>query len=141
MQVWRFAVTERDPTDPVTIMAELDQATEELNTLSSQLAVLERKLAPVEMEVEEFRSQHEEGLWARHVDGGEKFPPEALRERLANRAMDADLLGRYSALVGARRRMEKRISSLKAVINAKQTIISALKEAGRADGAGLRRAA
>ena len=134
-------MSERDPTDPVTIMAELDNATEELNTLSAQLATLERKLAPVELEVEEFRSQHEEGLWTRHVEDGEKFPPEALRLRLANRAMDADLLGRYSALIGARKRMEKRISSLGKIINAKQTIISALKEAGRADGSGLRRVA
>jgi hypothetical protein len=131
----------RDPTDPVTIMAELDQATEELNQLSGALAELERKLTPVEMEVEEFMAAHEEGLWTRHTEDGEKFPPEALRTRLAHRAMDANLLGRYSALLASRRRMEKRISSLKAVVNAKQSILSALKEAGRTDGSGLRRAA
>ena len=133
-------MTERDPTDPVTIMAELDAATQELDDLSTKLAKVERDLAPIELEVEEFRAQHEEGLWHLHLEGA-KFPPEQLRLRLANRAMDADLLGRYSALVGSRRRMEKRISSLKAVINAKQTIISALKEAARADGSGFRRAA
>lgn len=130
----------RDPQDPVTIMAELDNAAEELNDLSGALADLERKLTPVEMEVEEFEAAHEEGLWTRHVDDGEKFPPEKLRARLAHRAMDADLLGRYSALIASRKRMEKRISSLKAVVNAKQSILSALKEAGRVDGSGLRRA-
>lgn len=134
-------MTHRDPTDPVTIMAELDQATEELNELSTKLAELERALTPVELEFEEFIGAYEEGLWFRHTEEGEKFPPEALRTRLAHRAMDADLLGRYSALTASRKRMEKRISSLKAIINAKQTIISALKEASRADGSGMRRAA
>ena len=134
-------MSDRDPTDPVTIMAELDKATCELNSLSSALAELERKLTPVELEVEEFCAAHEEGLWHRHVNDGAKFPPEALRARLAHRAMDADLLGRWSVLIASRKRMEKRISSLKAVVNAKQSILSALKEAGRADGSGMRRAA
>jgi hypothetical protein len=132
---------ERDPQDPVTIMVELDTATLELNDLSGKLADLERALTPVEMEIEEFRAAHEEGLWTRHIQDGEKFPPEALRTRLANRAMSADLLGRYSSLTASRKRMEKRIGSLKAVVNAKQSILSALKEAGRVDGAGLRRIA
>ena len=131
---------ERDPTDPVTVMAELDAATLELDDLSNRLARLERDLAPVELEVEEFHAMFEEGLWKQHLDGG-KFPPERLRERMANRAMDVELLGRYSALSLSRKRLEKRISALKAVINAKQTIISALKEAARADGSSLSRVA
>jgi hypothetical protein len=131
--------SQRDPTDPVSIIAELDLATTELNDLSAKLAELERALTPVELQVEEFCAAHEEGLWTRHVEGGEKFPPEALRVRLAHREMDAALLGRWSALVASRRRMEKRIASLKAVASAKQSILSALKEAARMDGSGLRR--
>jgi hypothetical protein len=133
----------RDPQDPVTIMAELDNATCELNDLSRALAELERKLTPVELEVEEFCAAHEEGLWYRHINDGAKFPPEALRARLAHREMDADLLGRWSALIASRKRMEKRISSLKAVVNAKQSILGALRDASKTDGSPLmhRRAA
>lgn len=131
----------RDPQDPVTIMAELDEATLELNDLSGKLADLERALTPVELEVEEFMAAHEEGLWTQHTEHGAKFPPERLRERLAHRAMSPELLGRYSALIASRKRMEKRIASLGKVVNAKQSILSALKEAGRVDGSGLRRAA
>lgn len=132
-------VSDRDPTDPVTVMAELDEATTELNDRSNELAQVERSLEPVEVQVEEFRASHEEGLWIKYVENGEKFPPEKLRERLANRSMDAELLGRYTGLVNRRKRLEKRITTLKSVVNAKQSILSAMKEAARVDGSGMGR--
>lgn len=126
--------------DPVAVMAKLDADANELDARSLALAQVEHELEPIEVQVEEFRAQFEEGLWAQHLNGA-KFPPEKLRERLANRAMDPALLGAYSGLMMRRKRLEKRISSLKATISANQSIISALSKAGQIDGSGLRRAA
>jgi len=116
-------------TEPALILAELEAHAQELDDLSSKLAEVERRLVPVETEYEEYVSGFEEGLWHRHTREGEKFPPEALRTRLAHREMDPSLLGKHVALQAQRRRMKDRISSLKAVVDAKRSILSALKEA------------
>lgn len=113
-------------TDPGSVLAELDQRAAELDQLSRDFADVERKLEPVTEEYEAFMAAYEEGLWERHLEG-EKFPPEALRTRMGHRAMSADLLGRYTQLNASRRRMEKRISTLKAIVEAKRSILSALK--------------
>lgn len=114
-------------TEPLQVLHQLNDHAEELNGLSLKLAELERNLAPVEMEYEEFIAAYEEGLWDQHVHGA-KLPPALLRERMARRAMSPDLLGRYMGLVNSRKRMEQRIASLKKTIEAKRSILSAQKE-------------
>ena len=113
-------------TDPTTVLGDLDLHAHELDDLSKDLAGVERKLVSVNDEYEAFMGAFEEGLWERHLEG-EKFPPEALRTRMGHRAMDPELLGRYVALTSSRKRMEKRIGTLKAVVDAKRSILSALR--------------
>lgn len=123
--------------DPVEVMGALDGFADELDTLSKSLADTERKLEPVEGEYEAWMAAYEEGLWEQHLEGA-KFPPEKLRQRMGHKAMPADLFGRYTQLLNSRKRMEKRIGSLKASVSAKQSILSALKAEAQATGSGLR---
>lgn len=128
-------------TTPLEALERLEAYAAELDGLSKDLADVERKLEPVTREYDDFMGDHEVGLWNRHVEDGEKLPPEALRARLAHREMPKELLGRYSSLTASRKRMEKRIGSLKSEIEAQRSILSALKIEAEASGAGLRRAA
>ena len=127
--------------DPIDVMIKLDAQASELDRLSKDLADVERRLEPVTMAYEDFIGSFEEGLWNRHVDQGDKLPSEALRLRMAHRAMPTDLLGRYSSLIASRKRMEKRIGSLKSEISARQSILSALREEMAASGSGIRKVA
>lgn len=127
--------------DAATVMDRLDSFTEELDRLSNGLAQVERDLEPIEREYEQRLSGHEAGLWERHINDGEKFPPEKLRERLAVRAMQPELVGRRAGLIASRKRIEKRVATLKSEIDAQRSILSALKLEAEGSGAGLRRAA
>jgi hypothetical protein len=113
--------------DPITVIRQLDDAAIELDELSKGLAICMMELEPVEARYEEFMGAFEEGLWQRHVQDGEKFPPEALRTRMGHRAMPPDLLGSYSALRARRKRLEQRIQTLRAATEARRSVISALK--------------
>lgn len=127
--------------NPVAVMTRLDEHAIEMDRLSKQLAEVERQLEPVTLEYEEFVGAYEEGLWDRHVQDGAKLPAEALRKRMAHRAMPPELLGRFTALSNSRKRMEQRIASLKTEISAQQSILSALKAEAQASGSGMRSAA
>ena len=139
-------------TDPILVMERLDGHSMELDRLSKALAQTERelggyvdgngeKILGIEQEWESFRDDFECGMWDRHVKDDAKFPSEAMRLRLARREARPDLLGRYTTLLAKRKRLEKRIGSLKAGIDAQRSILSALKMEAEAAGAGLRRAA
>lgn len=115
-------------TDPVhAAIGALREIAEEINTLSNSLANLERTHEPVEVEYEKYMSDHEIGLWSKHVNEGAKLPPEKLRIRLAHESMPPDLYGRYTAFVASRKRMEKRLDSLGKAANAQRSILSAEK--------------
>lgn len=113
--------------DPHTVLFDLQDHAKELDHLSKRLAAVERELEPVEQEHEAFRTAYEAGLWERHVAHGDKFPAEGLRLRMAQREMRPELLGRYVELHGERRRLTQRIGTLKAVVDAKRSVLSALK--------------
>jgi hypothetical protein len=113
--------------DPLTVLGDLEQHAHELDTLSKDLAKVERLLEPVEQQYEAFRTAYEAGLWDQHVNGGAKFPAEGLRLRMARAAMPPELLGRHVELSNSRVRMMQRISTLKTVVDAKRSILSALK--------------
>ena len=138
--------------DATTVMDRLDKLSEELDELSKGLAYTERLLGGyvdengeeikgVEREYDDWLDVFEVGLWTAHTDEEAKLPSEAMRLRLARRQMPTDLLGRYSSLIAKRKRMEKRIGSVKVEIDAQRSILSALKMEAEASGAGLRRAA
>jgi hypothetical protein len=114
-------------TDPGHVLNDLYAHAAELDDLSKNLSEVERRLKVATDEYEEFMGAYEEGLWNRHVQDGEKFPAEALRARMGHRAMPPELLGKYTGLMSQRRRMEKRISALKAIVEAKRSVLSALK--------------
>lgn len=121
-------------TDPGSVMVKLDGYALELDDRSKELAETSRELDDVEQAYEAFVDDYETGLWDAHVKDEAKLPSESMRLKLAHRAMDPDLLGRYSRLVRKRKRLQERISALKADVSAQQSILSALKteaEAGR----------
>ena len=113
-------------TTPADAMAALDAYAAELDQRSRELTQVERDLEPVELEYTAFVDDFEVGLWTAHENGG-KLPPEAMRLKLAHRAMAPELLGRHAGLVAARGRLMKRIGVLKAMTDAQRSILSALK--------------
>ena len=128
---------------PAGAMSTLDAIAREMDLRSSQLAEVERRLEPVEIEYEAFVAAHEIGLWRRHESGelDGRWPSEQLRLRLALADMPPELLGRHTGLVNLRKRLEKRIGALKAAADAQRSILSALKVEAEASGFGGRRAA
>ena len=114
-------------TDPGEVMAKLDTLATELDQRSKELADTERKLEPIEKKYEEEMGDWEANLWDEHTASEQKWPPEKLRLRLAHRAMDERLLGAYGAGQARRKRLEKRIASVKVQVDAQRSILSALK--------------
>ena len=112
---------------PAEAMAVLNQYATELHGLSRKLAEVEQEFAPVQEEYESFLDEFETGLWFRHETEGAKLPSEAMRIRLAHRAMKPELLGRYVGLTNQRGRLRKRISDVKVSVEAQRSILSALK--------------
>lgn len=115
-------------TTPMQARVKLNSLAEHLAQLADLLAECERQLEPVETEYVTFVDDFETGLWTQHVgEAGAKLPPEKLRLKLAQQAMDPGLLGRYVGLMNKRKRLQERIRSLKAEIEAQRSILSALK--------------
>ena len=113
---------------PGRVMGELDRMSRELNTLAEGLASVERQLEPVQEEYEQFVADFEINLWEKHTEQDAKLPAAALRLRMAHRAMAPELYGRWVALTHSRERMIKRISTIKASIEAQRSLLSAMKE-------------
>lgn len=108
-------------------MDRLDKMARELGERSTQLAKVTRDLEPVHREYTSFVDDFEIGLWKKHQDEDAKFPSAAMRLKLAEREMDPALLGRHYGLEESRKRLMKRISDLRAEIEAERSILSALK--------------
>ena len=113
--------------DVAECITKLRECAEELDHLSRSLHETERRLEPTEVQYRTFVDDFEVGLWKQHQDDGAKLPSEALRLKLAERAMDPALLGSYTGLVMARKRAEKRIKDLRSAVDAQRSILSALK--------------
>jgi hypothetical protein len=108
-------------------MERLDEIAVELDTRSKQLHSVEVQLEPIEIAYQAFVDDHELGIWRRYEDDDAKLPSEKLRIKMAHKAMDPALYGRYVGLLNSRRRLEKRIGALKALADAQRSILSALK--------------
>lgn len=114
--------------DAQDVLGKLNSATDEIERLAGVLDDIENKLEGVQMRYDEFMGAYEEGMWNNHVMSGAKFPPEKLRERMGRRAMPPELLGEFVGLTNRRRRLKDRISSLKASIEGRRSVLSAAKE-------------
>ena len=112
---------------PGQVMETLAQLAEELDQRSLELGDVERKLEVAELTYQGFVDDFEVGLWTKYEDAGSKLPPEAMRLKLAHKAIDPTVLGRYQGLLHSRKRLEKRIGSLKCQVDAQRSILSALK--------------
>lgn len=109
-------------------MRKLDELAQELDGLSRGLLKVEQELEPVDDLYQAFIEDFEVGLYQRSVDeDGYKLPSEAMRLKLAHRAMAPDLYGRHRALVLQRERGRERIRNVKAQVDAQRSILSALK--------------
>lgn len=111
-------------------------AVQELNRLAGMLGTLGEKLVEVERDIEaterEYRAvieAYEVGLYEQVQDGTlSRLPSADMRVKLARKAMDPELLGRYEGLALARRRLQDRISNIKAQASSQRSIVSAMKE-------------
>ena len=115
-------------TDPGSVMVKLDTLADELDKRSKEMAETEREMETSERLYEGWLGEWEANLWEESLTSETKFPPEKLRLRLAHRAMPAELLGTYQILTARRKRLERRISSIKTLVDAQRSILSALKE-------------
>lgn len=105
----------------------LMDAAKELDGLSRKLVEIERELAPIELDLTAFVEDFKVALWQKHVDDGEKHPPEETRNALAHRAFETDRYHRALALRAARARAKGRLSDLREIVAAQRSIVSAAK--------------
>lgn len=106
----------------------LRQLSNTLGEWSRALAQTSKDLQPVENDYHKFVDDFELGLLTRSEDEDDyRLPSAALRLKLAHRAMDPDLLGRYMGLTEARRRQLQRIRDLGKEIEAQRSLLSAAK--------------
>lgn len=121
--------------DVAEAIAKLREYADELDKLSKDLTAVEAQLEPVADKVQEFTDTYELGLYTRSTeDDAYKLPSEAIREKLARRALPPELYGQHVALLAGRDRMMKRIGHLKLLVEGQRSILSGLKseaEAGR----------
>lgn len=114
-------------TTPAESMDRLSALARELGQRSNDLARVNRELEPVEQDYNRFIDDFEIGLWQKHQDENARLPSAAMRLKLAQKAMDPALLGRYVGLTESRKRLMKRISDMRVEVDAERSILSALK--------------
>lgn len=114
--------------DAIGARSRLSELAQELGARSVDLARVSRELEAVEEEYRTFVDEYEIGLWQRSEDEDDfKLPSAAMRVKLAHKAMEPALLGRYKGLCASRERLVQRIRDLKAEVEAQRSILSSLK--------------
>jgi len=127
---------------PQEALDRLDDSRAELGRLSSALFEVNQRLDQVDHDYQEFIDNFEVGLYLKSEEtDGPRLPSESMRQKLARREMDPELLGRRDGLIRKRERIRQRISDVKAMVEADRSILSALKVEAEASGNSLRRAA
>lgn len=111
----------------------LEGYAQELDKRSNELTGTQRELDEVEPKYRDFIEAYEVTLYEKAE--GSRLPSEKLRLALAHRAMPRELLERYRVLVAKRARLQKRISDLRASVDAQRSVLSAEKVTLEAGGA------
>jgi hypothetical protein len=124
---WRHVNAVSEQVDVSTCILRLDGIASELDGLSKDLAGVERRLEPLQRAYDDEFADFEAGMFDAWEKGDGKWPGEDTRERLFRRTLPADDRARYDALHASRKRMEKRIGTLKAAADAQRSVLSALK--------------
>lgn len=116
------------------MLAELDRLARELDNVSKALVKTEQLLEPVE---EEYGAAIEAKLVALHdaaLKDGSRVPRQEIVVAMARAEMPEQLRKNFDHLVALRRRGERRLSGLKATVDAQRSILSALKAELEATG-------
>ena len=98
-----------------------------LDELSKLQTELLRELEPVSFLLEQALLLYEATVWKAHMNENKKLPPKGVREALGHQQVDPSVISRYTRLTNDSHRVEKEISHLKALIDARRSILSALK--------------
>jgi len=98
-----------------------------LDELSKAQASTLETLEPIEHRYVSELSAFEGALWKAHLVDGSHFPSERVRIALYQAELPKDLFAAYVTLRALNRRLEKEISHLKSQIDARRSILSALK--------------
>jgi hypothetical protein len=109
----------------------------ELDKRSSELAETQRELDEKEPQYEDFIRDFHVDMYEQALKDQSRLPSESLREQLALKAMPSGFRLEYEALVRKRARLQKRISDLKAAVDAQRSVLSAEKISMEATGGGL----
>jgi hypothetical protein len=113
---------------PAEVMQKIDDLCVELNDRSNELADCERQYEIVEDNYEAMIGDWEASLWEECLSADQKWPPEKLRQRIGHKQIDQETFGMYRALTARRKRLEKRIGTIKTLVDGQRSILSALKE-------------
>jgi hypothetical protein len=108
-------------------MQVLDTRARELDKLSRDLADVQRELHPLKRRCDHFVANHIAGQWKAHVDDGVKMARQDVAVILATQALPLEDRGRLETLTDSASRMQKRISDLRAEVDAQRSILSCLK--------------
>lgn len=127
--------------DPHLVMDELDKAAKDYDSLSKLLSEAEERIAPLNRWYELVVEQTAVDLWDQYTTKKiTRLPGEDVRLALAHREMrgtedGARNLAALGDLRATRKRLMREIDEKGRSINARQSILSALKEELRAVGA------
>lgn len=121
--------------DPTQARNTLDTHRAELDHLSKQMTETARQFEPIQHQVRKHCDEYELGLYQRSIDEDDfRLPSEKLREKLAMRALEPAVYGRYVALEASMDRMRRRIGDLKVLVDAQRSVLAALKSEMEASG-------
>jgi hypothetical protein len=120
------------PTDPGTVMSQIDADARSLDAASSRLGARIKEL--VDTEAEYDRSVQSELVRIHHAakGAGERPPAEDIRKALAAQSVDSALYGRYLALQAEVDALKQYVKSRESILSARQSLLSALRAEARA---------
>jgi septal ring factor EnvC (AmiA/AmiB activator) len=113
--------------DVPSVMRKLEDNARQLDGLSRQLSAVGEEFARVAEGYREFVDDYEVGLYFKSESEGTKLPSEAMRLKLAHKAMNPEALGRYMALKARKESLAREIRDLKAEVEINRTIMSTLR--------------
>ena len=113
---------------PALVMHELNELAAEATSLGDKLAKAQRNFEPAERAYDDFVTSFVAGLWQKHLDGEiKRMPGEDIRLALAHKAIPPETYGQYLAWKQSIARLEQALRANRTAIDAKRSVLSALK--------------